>query len=86
MSDYIRDLDELIEYLEDIRDSNEGKTIKVRAAFQPSYPLSATVDGVALERKGDDLTLWIAVGATVPYNERPYAPSAAWGGEEFGDE
>lgn len=66
---------ELIEVLQDADPES-----LVRIAFQPSYPLRASVASVALpdEMDGSEGFVWIAASASVPYMENPYAPSAAW--------
>ena len=71
------DLNDLLDKLEEIRDSfeSEGKACpKIMVAQQPSWPLAATVEEATLI--GD--TLWIATR-----EDGNYAPSAAWKGGEF---
>lgn len=66
---------ELIEVLQDA-----DPDCNVRIAYQPTYPLRATVATVALpdEMDGSEGFVWIAASASVPYMENPYAPSDAW--------
>ncbi len=74
------DLNDLLDKLEEIRDSfeSEGKACpKIMVAQQPSWPLAATVEEATLI--GD--TLWIATR-----EDGNYAPSAAWKGGEFASE
>jgi hypothetical protein len=74
---------ELIAALEDMRDSSEqGNEMEVRIAYQPNYPLAATVVGVADSREfeGNEdgpAVAWIATGE-VGWGESPYASAEAW--------
>jgi hypothetical protein len=71
---------ELIEALEDLRDSNEqGSEMPVRIAYQRNYPIAATVAGVADSSDFDSgpAVAWIATGS-MPYDENPYANDWAW--------
>lgn len=71
------DLNDLLDKLEEIRDSfeSEGKACpKIMVAQQPSWPLAATVEEATLI--GD--TLWIATR-----EDGNYAPERAWEGGEF---
>jgi len=79
---------ELIEALEDIRDSSPtGSETEVRIAYQRNYPLAATVAGVTDSRDFDKImdsddeepVAWIATG-DIGWGEDPYASSEAWGG------
>jgi hypothetical protein len=86
-------LNELIEKLTDLRDDYECGDALVRVAFQPRYPIAATLSEVTLVRgeEGRPETLWLAASDSVPRygtpEESPYAPSAAWeGGETKVDE
>lgn len=67
--------------LDDIYAGNADFDPEVRIAYQPSYPLAAQLSNVGLV--GNDETnqsvLWLAASSTVPYNESPCAPRAAWG-------
>lgn len=85
--DNITTLNELIERLEEIRREiakrdgkavNKAGEIELRVAHQQHYPLTGMVAAV----NEVDGRLWVAVGALNQYNESPYAPQAAWTGEE----
>lgn len=69
------------EFDTDILSGEIGNDPDVRIAYQSSYPLAACVAN--MELVGNDETnqnvLWIAASETVPYDESPYAPRAAWG-------
>jgi hypothetical protein len=76
---------ELIEALEDIRDSSPtGSETEVRIAYQRNYPLAATVAGVTDSREFENSedeqpVAWIATGE-IGWDESPYASSEAWDG------
>jgi len=86
-------LRELIKHLTDIADDMEaslGTDVEpeVVAAYQPAYPLTGTVEGVAALDEDDDgepllvdgqPIVWIVVVGH-PEDLRPYAPSAVWEG------
>lgn len=59
-----------------------GGDTPVRIAFQPSWPLAAEVAALTpVETEdGETTVLWIAATSSAPYDESPYAPSAAWEG------
>ncbi len=69
-------IDELIETLEEMRDSYDGR-LGLMVAQQPGWPLAATVEAVT--RIGG--TVWIATR-----EEGGYAPHAAWKGGEIDSE
>jgi len=77
-------LSELIEHLEMLREEiGEEVDPPVRIAYQPSWPLRASVSNVCvIERDDDDpdedTTLWIAASWSSPHDESPYAPNKAW--------
>jgi hypothetical protein len=85
----IQTLGELIEALEDARDEM-GEDVRVRVAFQPSWPLRAVVQYVTVppdvgEDEDEDemaskepATLWLAVDQVSSSSENPYAPRFAW--------
>jgi hypothetical protein len=70
-------IDELTEVM---RDNENGSELPVRIAYQPNYPLRATVECVALNEDDDSdgQTVWIAASSTVGHDENPYAPASAW--------
>lgn len=84
-------LDELIEALEEARESKGGDA-QVRVAYQQNYPLRGSMVTVtmpadedeypegehALGQEQDMTMVWIALGSP-PYEENPYGPEWAWG-------
>jgi hypothetical protein len=77
---------ELVEHLEEIRD-RVGADAPVRIAFQPEYPLRASVANVTAHVADDEglevePLVWIAATASVGYSENPYAPRSAWEEDE----
>lgn len=83
---------ELEEAAEDL-----GEDAEVRVAYQPSWPLRATLryitvasgstydeDEEAPGQEEDTAMVWLAVGDGVPFGENPYAPRWAWQGGEAG--
>jgi len=80
----IATLGELLERLQQLHEAGAELDCAIRVAFQPSYPLAATVDvAVHVEDSGEHPeAVWIAVGESVPYGENPYAPRGAWGTED----
>jgi hypothetical protein len=79
------DLDTLIEQLTEIRDSHDADSIDIRIAYQPNWPLKATLHTVAHDRDraeeededGYSQVVWLVAG-DVPYDENPYAHRALW--------
>ena len=65
------ELNELIETLEEFRDSPQGASLELKVAQQPGWPLAAGVETVT--RIGN--TLWIATR-----EDGDYAPKSAWEG------
>lgn len=78
-------IDGLIGELQDARETLGGGA-KVRAAYQPLYPLRGTIRQVTAPRpaedddSGDRAMLWLALGPA-PETENPYGPEWAWGDE-----
>jgi hypothetical protein len=86
-------IDEMIEELESARDDLGGDA-PVRIAYQPSWPLRATVASVTVPPSDDPAELYPddeeAAGqdndghvlwiaaGSAPYDENPYAPKWAW--------
>lgn len=86
-------IDELISDLEDARENMGGGT-EIRVAYQPNWPLRATISNTTIPDDPDDMNddpdaeedprdddrdfFWIALGEGQPYGERPYAPEWAW--------
>ena len=68
------ELNELIETLEEFRDSPKGASLELKVAQQPSWPLAASIEAVT--RIGN--TLWIAAR-----EDGEYAPKSAWEGGDF---
>ena len=68
------DLNELIETLEEFRDSPNGAGLTLKVAQQPSWPLAADV--LTATRIGN--TLWIATR-----EDGDYVPKSAWEGGDF---
>ena len=81
-------LSELIELLELHQQAAGDADPEVRIAYQPNYPLAAEVSAVTkisgeANCGGDEPTIWIAASSGVnSYSENPYAPQAAWDGDE----
>lgn len=81
-------LNELIEELLELRDSEDCGESEVMAAVQPNYPLAAEVDAITFDcaSKGHSPVVWIATGAA-PHGRNPYAPKHAWdGGAVYADD
>ena len=83
-------IDDLIAELEEARDALGGEA-EVRIAYQPSWPLRATVAHVtvpgedpyeegeqACGQDSDAKMVWLAAGDSLPWDENPYAPRWAW--------
>lgn len=86
-------IDDLIEYLEDMREKH-GSDVQILAAIQPTYPLAVEVSGVKAltvdstgdvveewefeRRKDDDLKTTVWI-VTGSQAERPYAPREVFG-------
>lgn len=71
-------LDELIEQLEDIRDRYDSGEAEVRVAFQPSWPLRATISSV---QHGAELEFCDSDGyirEEDPNDEAPEARQYVW--------
>ena len=68
------ELNELIETLEEFRDSPQGASLELKVAQQPGWPLAASVETVT--RIGN--TLWIATR-----EDGDYAPKSAWEGGDL---
>lgn len=81
-------LEQFIEHLQGVLEQHGD--MPVRVAFQPSYPLVGLVENIAVGTNDDDSrpgkTLWLATDQVTSYRENPYAPRAAWNGEEFGSD
>ncbi|UQS95160.1 hypothetical protein Pam4_17 [Pseudanabaena phage Pam4] len=84
---------DLIAMLEEAAETH-GDDLAVQIAYQPSYPLAATLDAVTVLSAGEDeddedyepgvdddepQVLWLAAGGH-PDTGSPYAPRAAWDG------
>ena len=72
---------ELIEILQEIADEH-GRSLDVRIASQPNWPLAFTIGNVRYieggeQRSGRGDAVWIADGCH-PYGENPYTPKEAW--------
>ena len=86
-------IDELIEELESARDDLGGDA-EIRIAYQPGWPLRATVASVTVPPSGDPDELYgeddrtakqdndghvlWIAAGNAPYDENPYAPRWAW--------
>ena len=68
-------------------DYPEVATAEVRVATQPTYPLALELTSVCpqLDEDGNAKLIWLGA-ADHPYNGSPYAPSGAFGDEEFESE
>ncbi len=75
--------------------SDADPDAEIRIAYQPSWPIAASVSSVTsdAEARADDPddepraggrpepgVIWLACGA-LPYDESPYAPRGAWSDE-----
>ena len=71
-------LSELIIHLTELAESTDSDP-EVRIAYQPSWPLRATLSNVTIAEDCDEREfLWLAAGYSAPHNENPYAPGEAW--------
>jgi hypothetical protein len=73
----IETIGDLLDALADL-----SEDLPVRIAFQPNYPLAATISNVRViereERRPFQKVLWIAVDQITDYDESPYGPRDAW--------
>lgn len=74
-------LSELIEQLTLIAEQHEDHDPEVRIAYQPSWPLRASVANVRSITEDEEAqppVVWLTASNAAPWDESPYAPKSAW--------
>lgn len=76
-------LSELIEQLTMIAEQHPDHDPEVRIAYQPRWPLRASVANVRSLTDDEDEdakppVVWLAASNAAPWDESPYAPKSAW--------
>lgn len=75
-------LDELIERLEDLRDSyGISGDSRVSGAFQPNYPLTARISAITAIEGDADTTIYIALD-----DAREYGTRSMWSDDVIGED
>jgi hypothetical protein len=90
-------ISELIDHLTDAMENNGDREVLV--AYQPNWPLAASVANVydpadddepaEDDEDGESLSdrdagvLWLAASTNAGYDQNPYAPRSAWTNERY---